>query len=563
MYTDVNTAANSKTYNLAGNNANRVATLSDITEPGSGVLTIQKNGTSVGTFNANATANKSINITVPTTTSQLTNNSGFITNSALTGYATEQYVDSSISAISIPTKTSDLTNDSGFITSAALPTKTSDLTNDSGFITSSAIGNMVTTDTQQTITASKIFKDIIYASRSDNTRSYRIYNETTDGLGIGVYSADGNTRTYYKFPNYTTASTKVVATLDDIPTVPTNVSAFTNDAGYITGITSSDVTTALGYTPGTSNFSGDYDDLTDKPDLSIYAQSANLATVATSGSYNDLTNKPNTPTQTVVYDCGDSIGVQTNVTWSTDVFANFDYIHIYFRSADGAFSTYVLPTDVRPANNMPVTFSATQVANSGASYSKNSTWWLQADGLGIGASTRYNQYAVTGNNTVTLEHTNYMYLLKVVGYKNAGYFSAVAWNDITGKPVIPTPTVLYNVPLGESQATALTMSDSFANYDYIDIQYRIFDNQDYVGCTRIYNPNGKMISLDWKFNTDWETANVYGKCARYTLNGSTMTVNADTGYEYSNNTMGSVTRLTYQYQILITKVIGWKDSRLS
>ena len=35
----------------------------------------------------------------------------------------------------LPTKTSDLTNDSGFITSADVPTKTSDLTNDSGFIT--------------------------------------------------------------------------------------------------------------------------------------------------------------------------------------------------------------------------------------------------------------------------------------------------------------------------------------------------------------------------------------------------------------------------------------------
>ena len=34
-----------------------------------------------------------------------------------------------------------------------------------------------------------------------------------------------------------------------IPVVPTVVSAFTNDSGYITGITSSDVTTALGYTP--------------------------------------------------------------------------------------------------------------------------------------------------------------------------------------------------------------------------------------------------------------------------------------------------------------------------
>lgn len=37
----------------------------------------------------------------------------------------------------IPTATSDLTNDSGFITSASVPTKTSDLTNDSNFITAS------------------------------------------------------------------------------------------------------------------------------------------------------------------------------------------------------------------------------------------------------------------------------------------------------------------------------------------------------------------------------------------------------------------------------------------
>lgn len=37
--------------------------------------------------------------------------------------------------INIPTKTSDLTNDSGFITASDLPTKTSDLTNDSDFTT--------------------------------------------------------------------------------------------------------------------------------------------------------------------------------------------------------------------------------------------------------------------------------------------------------------------------------------------------------------------------------------------------------------------------------------------
>ena len=46
---------------------------------------------------------------------------------------------------------------------------------------------------------------------------------------------------------------------------------FTNDTGYITGINSSDVTTALGYTP---------------------VNPSSLATVATTGSYTDLINKP-------------------------------------------------------------------------------------------------------------------------------------------------------------------------------------------------------------------------------------------------------------------------------
>lgn len=42
--------------------------------------------------------------------------------------------------------------------------------------------------------------------------------------------------------------------------------------------------------------SGDYDDLTNKPDLSVYAESADLATVAISGSYDDLADTPTIPT---------------------------------------------------------------------------------------------------------------------------------------------------------------------------------------------------------------------------------------------------------------------------
>lgn len=45
----------------------------------------------------------------------------------------------------IPTKTSQLTNDSGYISSGNIPSKTSQLTNDSGFVTSSGSVNYATT----------------------------------------------------------------------------------------------------------------------------------------------------------------------------------------------------------------------------------------------------------------------------------------------------------------------------------------------------------------------------------------------------------------------------------
>lgn len=65
---------------------------------GNGRLTIQKNGTNISTFDANQTGNVTANITVPTKTSELTNNSGFITSAA------------------IPTNISSFTNDVGYIT---------------------------------------------------------------------------------------------------------------------------------------------------------------------------------------------------------------------------------------------------------------------------------------------------------------------------------------------------------------------------------------------------------------------------------------------------------------
>lgn len=117
-----------------------------------GTLTIQKNGNNVQTFSANQSTNATANITVPTKTSDLTNDSGYITgytetdpifssspaagitNANITQWnAAEQNVQADWNVTSsssdayiknkpkIPTKTSDLTNDSGFLTTETDP----------------------------------------------------------------------------------------------------------------------------------------------------------------------------------------------------------------------------------------------------------------------------------------------------------------------------------------------------------------------------------------------------------------------------------------------------------
>ena len=127
--------------------------------PKDGTLTIRKNGTTVGTFSANQATDETVNIEVPTATSELTNDSGFITgvswddvsdkpsfatvatsgsytdlsdkptiptvnNATLTiqknGATVETFTANSSSDktvnISVPTNTNELTNGAGFIT---------------------------------------------------------------------------------------------------------------------------------------------------------------------------------------------------------------------------------------------------------------------------------------------------------------------------------------------------------------------------------------------------------------------------------------------------------------
>lgn len=142
-------------------------------------LTVQQNGKSVGTFTANSSENKTINIEVPTKISDLENDLN------LSSYATESYVD---------TKVSDLVN-SAPETLDTLNELASALGNDPNFATtvSNQIGNKANDS------------DVVHKSGNETISDVKTFSNAIVGDLTGTASkatadADGNviTDTYVK-----------------------------------------------------------------------------------------------------------------------------------------------------------------------------------------------------------------------------------------------------------------------------------------------------------------------------------------------------------------------------
>ena len=91
-----NNVANILTESAYDSTTNKIATVSDLPTVNDGTLTIQKNGTTIDTFTANSSSNKTINVTVPTTTSDLTNNSNFAVTNANNNFSTDQTINGTI-----------------------------------------------------------------------------------------------------------------------------------------------------------------------------------------------------------------------------------------------------------------------------------------------------------------------------------------------------------------------------------------------------------------------------------------------------------------------------------
>ena len=140
----VNNKALSSDINLTASDVGALPDSTVIPTVNNKTITIQKNGADVDSFTLNQTTDKTINISVPTKTSDLQNDSGFLTShqsikTLKTDNTTAQSTSSSeaiagtgvinLHKVSKTGSYNDLSN------KPTIPTKTSDLQNDSGFTT--------------------------------------------------------------------------------------------------------------------------------------------------------------------------------------------------------------------------------------------------------------------------------------------------------------------------------------------------------------------------------------------------------------------------------------------
>jgi hypothetical protein len=173
---------------------------------------------------------------------------------------------SSTGVITIPTNTNQLTNGAGFlstaVTSAAAGT---------GISVSASTGAVTFTNTD-TGSAQNIFKNVAVSGQTTV-----VADSNNDTLTFAAGSGISIT---------TDATTDTVTITNSI----NNTNQLTNGAGYITGITSGNVTTALGYTPYNSTNPNGY--------ITTSGARSAVSFTAGSGAYNSSTGVFTIPTNT-------------------------------------------------------------------------------------------------------------------------------------------------------------------------------------------------------------------------------------------------------------------------
>ena len=203
----------------------------------------------------------------------------------------------------IPTKTSDITNDSGFITESALAGYQEELTTSSvddgtvdkaiGFDSNGNLvkgpvsggGGTYTAGNGLNLDANNEFSidTTVTATKAD-------LNAYTPTSGLAAVATSNDYEDLDNTPNLAAVATSgLYSDLTGTPTIPTKTSDLTNDSNFVESTDLAQVATT-----------GAYSDLTGAP---------TLATVATTGDYEDLLNTPAIPAAQVNADWNAASGI--------------------------------------------------------------------------------------------------------------------------------------------------------------------------------------------------------------------------------------------------------------
>jgi len=380
--------------------------------------------------------------TIPTDTSDLTNGAGYITSAALSSY-----VDLSSDQNITGTKTFVGQKKIGFKQSSSSDKLGFTLYNNSGTekgyleynpsntvdsVPLMTLGNYASASGGLTHVGFRKYSSISGASGAYNLLTPLIsdaktpFNLTTTytNFYLPLGFTDGNTTVL-------TAKSGVVDLSSLLPTVPTNISAFTNDSGYITS-------SALnGYATETW--------VTNKG----YAVASSLATVATSGSYNDLTNKPTIPAAQIQSDWN-----QTN-TSAVDYIKNKPTIpsgvivdQVYDSTSTNAQSGVAIEGELS-TNYQSKLVSGTNIKT------VNNTSILGSGNISVGTVTSVNNVApISGNVSLTIPTVNNS---TITIQKNSATVDTFTLNQSTAKTInITVPTDTGDLTNGAGFITGIT-----------------------------------------------------------------------------------------------------------
>lgn len=409
----------------------------------------------------------------------------------LTGYATEDWVNTQIANFLTESQITQLINNSlaNYYTQeqvnnlldnkadkSSIPTKTSDLTNDSGYITKSVdnLDNYYTETEINSLLGNKANTSDIPTKTSQLTNDSGYIDNTVNDL-----------ENYYK-KNETYNQTQVNNLLNnkaDKTEIPTKVSELENDKGYISEIpvasatqlggikvgdnlviTEDGVLSSIGGSTGTS----DYNALSNKPALNtdnsvaleVNAQeeisgTVSLHKVSKTGNYNDLLNKPNIPSKTsdLTNDSGYITNTVDNLTnyykksetytqnaidemlrdQEHEILTTTSLTH-YYKKTETYNQTEVNNLLANKANTSDIPTKTSQLTNDG---SDGTNPFISE--IPIASGTQLGGIKVGNNLSIEAD-----------GTLNASEGGVKSYNDLTDKPILNT-NVSTSQPVSEGE----------------------------------------------------------------------------------------------------------------